>query len=162
MNRLSEDAYFMLLAVAASTRSTCLRGRVGAVVVANHRVVSTGYNGAPAGLSHCLEKGCWVGHREGDGREICLRSTHAEVNALLQARTVGETLYSTHKPCYTCLKMILNSGVRRVVWFQNYEDALRDDFMLGNPMPDGFTLEALSTADDHTIRVIRESIEGQL
>lgn len=97
--------------------STCPRLHVGAVVVKNRHVVATGYNGAPRGLPHCDEVGCEIVNNH------CIRTVHAEANALIQAgfdRTNGATLYVTHAPCYECAKLIINAGISRVVFVDTY------------------------------------------
>ncbi len=106
-----------------SRRATCLRAQVGAIIVKNKRILTTGYNGAPKGLPHCLDEGCDIvgGH--------CVRSLHAEQNAILQAALhgvslEGGTVYTTHQPCHTCAKMIINAGLVRVVYAGLYPDEL--------------------------------------
>lgn len=122
--RPSWDAYFMSLAQAASTRSTCSRLQVGAVLVADNRVMGTGFNGAPSGMDHC-------DHTFRDGP--CEISVHAEVNALLFAQRIGFgcELYVTHAPCFQCAKLILNTGVSRVVFRELYKSD-RGVLLLGN------------------------------
>lgn len=121
----------MSLADLAASRSTCLRRQVGAVIVSGHRVLATGYNGAPKDLPHCLEIGC---KREelkipsGQRQEIC-RAIHAEQNAIIQAAQHGvpikdATVYCTNQPCATCAKMILNLDVKRIVFRSSYPDEL--------------------------------------
>lgn len=119
--RPSWDEYFMEIAFTVAQRSTCDRARVGAVLVRDRRMLTTGYNGAPAGLPHCDE----VGHLMIDGH--CVRTLHAEQNAVIQAALhgvsiQGATAYVTHQPCLTCAKMIINAGIRRVVYAGNYPD----------------------------------------
>jgi dCMP deaminase len=102
-------------------RSTCDRARVGAVIVKDKRILTTGYNGSPAGLPHCDE----IGHLIVDGH--CVRTLHAEQNAIIQAAlhgvsVAGGTIYVTHQPCITCAKMIINAGIRRVVYAGVYPD----------------------------------------
>ena len=105
-----------------ATRSTCLRRQVGAVIVRDKRILSTGYNGAPRGLAHCDETGCLreqLGIPSGQRQEIC-RGLHAEQNAIIQAALHGVSIeggmiYVTHQPCITCAKMIINAGIVRVV-----------------------------------------------
>jgi dCMP deaminase len=106
-----------------SKRSTCLRAQVGAIIVKDKRILTTGYNGAPKGLPHCLDEGCEIvgGH--------CVRSLHAEQNAILQAALYGiplegGTIYTTHQPCVICAKMIINAGMKRVVYAGLYPDEL--------------------------------------
>ena len=115
------DEYFMDVAFVVAQRSTCDRAHVGAVLVRERRILTTGYNGAPAGLPHCDE----VGHLMVAGH--CVRTLHAEQNAVIQAAlhgisTQGATAYVTHQPCLTCSKMLINAGVERVVYAGNYPD----------------------------------------
>jgi dCMP deaminase len=125
------DAYFMTIAMMASMRSTCLRRQVGAVLVRERQIVSTGYNGAPRGTAHCLEIGCLretLGIPSGERHEMC-RGSHAEGNAIAQAArmgiaTDGAALYCTDEPCSFCTKSILNAGVSRVVYMRPYPDKL--------------------------------------
>jgi len=112
-------------------RSTCLRRKVGATIVKDKRIVSTGYNGAPKGLSHCLEAGCLrdeMGVPSGERHELC-RGAHAEQNAIIQAAgsgtsMEGATMYCTDSPCSTCTKMIINAGIKRLVLGKKYPDEL--------------------------------------
>lgn len=119
--RPSWDQYFMSITAQVATRSTCDRAQVGAVIVKDRRILTTGYNGAPAGLPHCDD----VGHLMVDGH--CVRTLHAEQNAILQAAlhgvsVQGGTVYVTHQPCLTCAKMIINAGLLRVVYAGAYPD----------------------------------------
>ena len=131
MDRPTWDEYFMKIAHLVAERSTCLRRRVGAVVVKDKRIVSTGYNGAPRGLKHCLEIGCLreqMGIPSGERHELC-RGAHAEQNAIIQAAATGvsmegATMYCTTAPCSTCSKMIINAGIRRLVLGNRYPDSL--------------------------------------
>lgn len=123
MTRPSWDQYFVDITLDVSKRSTCLRAQVGAIIVKDKRILTTGYNGAPRGLPHCLEEGCEIvgGH--------CVRSLHAEQNAILQAALYGVpleggTIYTTHQPCVVCAKMIINAGLKRVVYSGLYPDDL--------------------------------------
>jgi len=125
-SRPSHDQYMMAIAEAAARRSTCPRAHVGAVLVMDRNVVATGYNGSPRGLVHCDAPGVSC-HLVQDGdRERCTRTVHAEVNAILQGSNRGtvanSTLYTTHQPCLECAKIIINAGVRRVVWAKDYPD----------------------------------------
>ena len=130
--RLSTDEYFMGFALHAAKRSTCLRRQVGAIVARDGKVVSTGYNGAPKGIPHCVtcirnDKNIESGTRH----ETCW-ATHAEQNALLHAgydRTNGSTLYSTVFPCVICTKMIVNAGIVRVVSIEGYPDAFSKEIL---------------------------------
>jgi len=120
--RPDNDEYFMNIAHAICARATCKRHNVGCVIVdSTHRIISTGYNGAPSGLAHCLELGCIrdkMNIASGERQEYC-RGVHAEQNALIQAedrdKLAGATLYCTHVPCLMCLKMLLNAKILRVV-----------------------------------------------
>ncbi len=128
VNRPDWDDYFMDIAFAVAERSTCDRAHVGAVLVRDRRILTTGYNGAPAGLPHCDE----VGHLIVDGH--CVRALHAEQNAIIQAALHGISIqgaaaYVTHQPCLTCAKMLINSGIRRVVYAGNYPDDLSRQFL---------------------------------
>jgi dCMP deaminase len=122
--RPSWDEYFMNIARAVASRSTCSRRSVGAIVAKDKRILATGYNGAPAGLRHCDHSG------GGDLRDgHCARSTHAEQNAIVQAAKYGtsidgSTMYCTAQPCLTCAKLLVNAGVRRVVFEGAYPDEL--------------------------------------
>jgi dCMP deaminase len=119
-----------------ATRSTCLRRQVGAIVVKQKRILSTGYNGAPMGLSHCAETGCLrqqMGIPSGERQELC-RGLHAEQNAIIQASQHGTslgggTLYTTLAPCLTCAKMIINAGIERVIYQYAYPDPMALDFL---------------------------------
>ncbi|MBU2463071.1 MAG: cytidine/deoxycytidylate deaminase family protein [Candidatus Edwardsbacteria bacterium] len=129
--RPSWEKFFIDLARMVSTRSTCLRRQVGAVVVRDKRILATGYNGAPSGMEHCDQVGC-IRERlkvpSGERHEIC-RAIHAEQNAIIQAATfgvslAGGTIYITHHPCVLCSKMLINSGIKKVVYQQGYPDEL--------------------------------------
>ncbi|MET1124463.1 MAG: cytidine/deoxycytidylate deaminase family protein [Archaeoglobaceae archaeon] len=123
------DEYFMEIALVVAKRSTCLRQKVGAVIVKEKRILATGYNGAPSGLPHCEEVGCMrelLRVPSGERIELC-RGVHAEQNAIIQAAKFGisvegATLYSTHCPCITCAKIIINAGIKRVVYGKEYSD----------------------------------------
>ena len=111
------------MALIASTRSTCVRRRVGAVIVSGNRILATGYNGSPAHTKHCTDIGCLrqsLGIPSGERHEIC-RGSHAEMNAIAQAASSGTpingcTIYCTHEPCSMCSKLLINAGCRRVVY----------------------------------------------
>lgn len=126
------DNRFMQLADVVSTWSSCFRdGRqVGAVITKNKRILTTGYNGAPAGVKSCVEKGECMRDKlniaSGTRAELCY-AVHAEQNAIIQAAKLGvsvdgATLYCTHQPCSICAKMIVNSGISRVVYRVEYPD----------------------------------------
>ncbi|RKX70844.1 cytidine deaminase [candidate division WOR-3 bacterium] len=127
--RPSWHEYFMEIAKLVAQRSTCLRRKVGAVLVKEKRILATGYNGAPRGIRHCAEVGCL---REnippGSRHEIC-RGIHAEQNAIIQAAYFGfsirgSTLYSTHQPCFICTKMLINAGIVEIYYLEEYPDPL--------------------------------------
>jgi dCMP deaminase len=123
-DRPSWDAYFCGITRAVATRATCSRKAVGAVLVKNKLILATGYNGAPAGLRHCDHS------RDGDLLNgHCARSTHAEQNAIVQAARhgisiEGATLYCNNNPCLTCTKLLINAGVVRIVYEEEYPDPL--------------------------------------
>jgi len=131
MKRISWDEYFLKIADTVAERSTCLRRKVGAILVIDKRILATGYNGAPKNLAHCSEIGCLrlaLKIKPAERIEIC-RGIHAEQNALVQAAFFGlpvasATLYSTHFPCITCAKMLINAGVKRIVVRKMYPDKL--------------------------------------
>ncbi|RUM90986.1 MAG: cytidine deaminase [Thermovibrio sp.] len=131
MSRPSWDQYFMSIAQMVSTRSTCLRRKVGAVLVKDRRIISTGYNGPPSGLKHPEEVGCLrekLGVPSGERHELC-RGLHAEQNAIIQAAlhgvsTKGSVLYCTHCPCSLCVKMLINAGIVKVIYREGYPDWL--------------------------------------
>lgn len=134
--RPSWDSYFMAIADLVSTRSTCLRRAVGAVLVRDKRILATGYNGAPSGLRHCLELGCLREEKNvpsGERHELC-RGLHAEQNAIIQAAlhgvsTNGATIYCTNHPCTICAKMIVNAGINSVVIMESYADRLAEEIL---------------------------------
>ena len=144
IDRPTLDQYFMEIATVVAKRSTCLRNQVGALFVKNKRILSTGYNGAPAGLDHCDLVGCARENvASGTHHELC-RAVHAEQNAIIQAALhgisiEGATLYCTHQPCILCAKMMINARVRKVVYRQSY--------------PDGAALEFLRQAGIEVVRV---------
>ncbi|MDI3531631.1 MAG: dCMP deaminase [Candidatus Atribacteria bacterium] len=130
------DEYFMSIAELVSSRSTCLRRKVGAVLVREKRILATGYNGVPSGIKHCTLETCLrskQGVPSGKQQELC-RGLHAEQNVIIQAAlhgvsTRGATLYCTHKPCILCAKMIINAGIVRVVYQNHYPDPLADEML---------------------------------
>jgi len=131
MSRPDNDTYFMRMADLVATRSTCLRRNVGAVVVKEKRVLTTGYNGAPKGLKHCAEVGCVrLEHNieSGTRHELC-RGVHAEQNAVIQAAYFGvsikgSTIYTTNFPCVMCTKILVNAGIKEIVYKDDYVDEL--------------------------------------
>jgi dCMP deaminase len=129
LNRPDIDEYFLKIALVVAERSTCLRHHVGAVAVKDKHILSTGYNGAAAGLRDCLELGCLRNERNipsGTRQEIC-RAIHAEQNVIIQASLhgvsiEGATIYCTHTPCVLCAKMLVNARIKRFVSFGKYSD----------------------------------------
>ena len=129
--RPSWDSYFMKIAEDVATRSTCLRRQVGAVIVKDKRILTTGYNGAPTGISHCNEQNCLrIIHNvpSGERHELC-RGLHAEQNAIIQAAyygvsVKGANIYITHQPCSICTKMLINSGIESFIFRTPYKDFL--------------------------------------
>ncbi|UNC93669.1 deoxycytidylate deaminase [Candidatus Contubernalis alkaliaceticus] len=129
--RPSWDAYFLEVAQVVSTRSNCLRRRVGAIIVKDKRILSTGYNGPPTGMKHCDQVGCLrekMNIPSGERHELC-RGLHAEQNAILQGALYGfsvkdSILYVTHQPCILCAKMIINTGLKGIIIKDNYPDDL--------------------------------------
>ena len=136
MMRPSYDEYFIEMARVVATRSTCLRRKVGAILVKNKHILSTGYNGAPKGLKHCSEVGCLreqQGIKSGERHELC-RGLHAEQNAIIQASVFGisiegATLYCTNAPCSVCAKMLINAGIEEIVYQGEYPDNLALDML---------------------------------
>lgn len=133
MKRPSWDEYFMNLAKVVKSRADCTRRKVGAIIVKDFRIISTGYNGAPHGIKNCSEGGCKRCRRRDKGEinwyeyeESCI-CIHAEQNAIIQAAyqgtsTKGASLYSTTNPCSSCAKMLINAGIKRVVCKKEHHD----------------------------------------
>lgn len=121
----------MEIARLVASRSTCLRRQVGAVMVKDKNILTTGYNGTPSGIRHCAEVGCLrqqLGVPSGERHELC-RGLHAEQNAIIQAakhgiNIDGATLYCTNSPCSICSKMLINAGIREIVYLEGYPDTL--------------------------------------
>ncbi|RMG61424.1 MAG: cytidine deaminase [Deltaproteobacteria bacterium] len=136
LTRPDWDTYFMEMAILASRRSTCLRRQVGAVIVKDRRVLATGYNGVPSGIRHCSEVGCLreqLNVPSGKMHELC-RGLHAEQNAIIQAALHGvsiknATLYCTNLPCIICAKMIINAGIKKIIYLDGYADELTEDML---------------------------------
>ena len=136
MDRPSNDEYFMNMAELVSQRSTCVRRRVGAVIVKDKHILSTGYNGSPKGTKHCEELGCirdQMSIPSGTRHELC-RGVHAEQNAVAQAAYFGvsvkdATLYTTTFPCSMCAKILINSGIVEIVYGTGYPDELSVDLL---------------------------------
>ena len=131
--RPSWDEYFLNLVIMVGSRGTCDRGRSGCVIVKDKRILSTGYVGSPIGTRHCDEVGHemhTVIHENGEESRHCIRTSHAEQNAIANAARFGvaldgATLYCQMTPCYTCAKMIINSGIKRVVCNKDYHAGAR-------------------------------------
>ncbi len=134
--RPSWDEYFLEVAKLVSKRSTCMRRKVGAVLVKDKRILATGYNGAPSGLEHCIDVGCLrekLGIPSGERHELC-RGLHAEQNALIQASLYGvgvkgASLYATNTPCIICAKMLINAGIKQIITCGGYPDKMALDFL---------------------------------
>lgn len=131
MERPSWDEYFMDITSLVAKRSTCMRRQVGAVMVKQKNILATGYNGTPSGITHCDVTGCLreqLNVPSGERHELC-RGLHAEQNAIIQAARHGvnisdSTLYCTNSPCIICTKMLINAGIRKVVYLEGYSDSL--------------------------------------
>jgi dCMP deaminase len=136
MARPSWDEYFLRITTEVAQRATCMRRRVGAILVKDRRILATGYNGAPRGIRHCEEAGCLRAEKNvpsGERHELC-RGLHAEQNAFLQAASFGvssegATLYATVYPCSLCAKMAVNAGVKRIVTMGDYPDDLSKEIL---------------------------------
>jgi len=134
--RPSWDHYFMKIAEDVSTRSTCIRRNVGAVIVKNKIILATGYNGAPTGITHCTDELCLrkkYNIPSGERHELC-RGLHAEQNAIIQAALHGvsvneSTIYVTHQPCSICTKMLINSGIKKFIYKSPYNDTLAQEMI---------------------------------
>jgi len=135
-DRPSWENYFMGITALVAKRSTCLRRSVGAVIVKDKRILTTGYNGAPSGIRHCLEVGCLREQLQvasGERHELC-RGIHAEQNAIIQAAFHGvsikdSALFCTNLPCSICAKMIINAGIKKIYYQSGYADALSEDML---------------------------------
>lgn len=142
------DSYFMEIASLVSKRSTCLRRQVGAVIVKDKNILSTGYNGAPTGITHCEVTGCLrekLNVPSGERHELC-RGLHAEQNAIIQAAYHGtsikdSTLYCTNLPCSICSKMLINAGIIKIIYKEGYMDDLGKEMIEES----GIILERLQT-----------------
>jgi dCMP deaminase len=127
------DEYFMSIADIVGTRGTCDRGRSGCVIVRDKHILTTGYVGSPAGLPHCDEAGHEmhkVTHEDGSESMHCIRTAHAEQNAIIQAARIGislegSTLYCKMTPCYACAKIIVNTGIVRIITSKDYHASMQ-------------------------------------
>lgn len=118
----------MEIARTVATRATCPRASVGAVLVREHRILTTGYNGSPRGVAHCTEVGCTLVN------DHCLRATHAEANAVVQGalhgvNLSGSTAYCTHQPCVNCSKLLISAGVHKIVYDTAYPDPIAQELL---------------------------------
>ena len=128
MNRPTWDEYFIEMLESVSNRATCDRGKNSAIIVKNKRILATGYVGSPAGLKHCDEVGHLlrdVLHTDGEIRKHCVRTTHAEANAIANAARFGvsvdgATVYTKMFPCLDCTKLLINAGIKRIVVIKDY------------------------------------------
>ncbi|MBT6773105.1 cell division protein DedD [archaeon] len=140
MSRPSWDEYFMEISHAIAKRATCDRGKSGCVIARDKQLLVTGYVGNPKGIPHCDEIGHLmktVEHSKGTKSQHCVRTTHAEQNAICQAAKLGvainnATLYCKMTPCYTCAKMIINAGIIRVVCEKKYHRGLESEKLFEN------------------------------
>jgi len=131
--------YFLTITRNVAERSTCIRAKVGAVIVRDKNILATGYNGAPAGLPHCLDVGCLVYTSRtpsGELEENCFRTIHAEINAIAQAAKNGASIrdadiYITHTPCIHCVKVLINTGIRRIFYERDYKRATIEELLRG-------------------------------
>jgi dCMP deaminase len=131
LERPSWDDYFIQIAEDVSTRSTCIRRKVGAVIIKDKRILTTGYNGVPTGITHCTKETCLRSKYNvpsGEKHELC-RGLHAEQNSIIQAAFHGVTIndsiiYVTHQPCSICTKMLINSGIKKIIYKSPYNDPL--------------------------------------
>ena len=136
ISRPSWEAYFMDITFLVAKRSTCLRRAVGALIVKDKRILSTGYNGAPTGIKHCIETGCIrekLNVASGENHELC-RGIHAEQNAIIQAAYHGAsiknaTLFCTNLPCSICAKMIINAGIKKICYNSGYADSMSEEML---------------------------------
>jgi dCMP deaminase len=131
LTRKSKNVYFAEIADLVSSRSTCIRNQVGAVIVKESQILSTGYNGAPKKLPHCEDVGCIreeLGVKPGERHELC-RGLHAEQNAIIQAAfhgisVSGAKIFCTTRPCSICTKMLINAGIHEIIYIEEYDDEL--------------------------------------
>lgn len=155
MARPTWDQYFIDITHLVATRSTCLRRQVGALVVKDRNILATGYNGTPSGIRHCEETGCLRERLKvpsGERHELC-RGLHAEQNAIIQAARHGinidqSTLYCTTMPCIICTKMLINAGIKRIVYEEGYGDDL--------------AREMIEEAGIELDRFVRETTDGSV
>lgn len=136
MKRPGWDEYFMKITRNVGERAICVKRQVGSIIVKDHRILSSGYNGAPRGFKHCTEELCirkQMNVPSGQRHELC-RGLHAEQNAIIQAawhgvKIEGATLYCTYQPCVICVKMIINAGIVKLVYAGGYPDELAAEML---------------------------------
>jgi dCMP deaminase len=136
-DRPSWDQYFLTITRQVAERSTCVRAKVGAVIVRDKSILASGYNGAPSGMPHCTEVGCLIYRSEtpfGGTEENCYRTIHAEINAIAQAARNGTSIrdaaiYITHSPCIHCAKTLVNTGIRTIYYERPYKLETVDDIV---------------------------------
>ena len=136
MNRPNWDQYFMKITEDVSERAICVKRKVGALIVKDNRILASGYNGAPKGFNHCTEQTCLRKQMQvpsGQRHELC-RGLHAEQNAIIQAawhgvQIAGGTLYCNYQPCVICVKMLINAGIKRIVYTGGYPDELAAEML---------------------------------
>lgn len=124
--RIDADTYFMKIAELVSERSTCVKQHVGAVLVKDKHIIATGYNGAPRGIPHCTEKTCLRLNSKSLEESHHCRGVHAEQNTIIQAAyhgtsTKDSVIYTTHFPCMSCTKILINAGVKEIVYQKEYD-----------------------------------------
>jgi dCMP deaminase len=138
-DRPSWHQYFLTITRNVAERSTCTRAKVGAVIVRDKNILATGYNGAPAGMPHCIDAGCLVYTSRtptGEVEENCFRTIHAEINAIAQAAKNGASIrdadiYITHTPCIHCVKVLINTGIKRIFYEREYKRATIEELLRG-------------------------------
>ena len=159
------DEFFMLSAIIASTRSSCIHLQTGAVIVKDKRIISSGYNGAPPGIKNCLEVGCRK-DREGvpfeDKTKGVCRGIHAELNALVQVARKDlkdATIYSVYLPCSSCVKVIAGSGIKEVVYLKVYDEpnSLANEIFLEA----GIILRKINIDFDKNLNFIKDIIKSE-
>lgn len=136
MKRPDWDDYFLKITLDVSERATCVKRQVGSIIVKDHRILSSGYNGSPKGFKHCTEETCirkQMNVPSGQRHELC-RGLHAEQNAIIQAawhgvKIEGGTLYCTYQPCVICVKMMINAGIVKLVYTGGYPDELAQEML---------------------------------
>ncbi len=157
--RPSWDEYFMRMAYLVSTRSTCTRRKVGAVIVKDKRILATGYNGPPKGLAHCDVTGCIreeLNVPSGERHELC-RGLHAEQNAIIQAAVHGvsirgATIYVTNHPCVVCAKMLINAEIKEIVYAEGYPDDLAALMLLES----NIKVRKFSLPEEEVVKILGE------